>query len=92
MRLLTPSSIRRTGDTFGKDLRNSPIRWRICPFRKGIGEFSPNALVLTDERATIDHQELFVLKSGSKKLWVDPSKDFLPVKLERMNLVASFTE
>ena len=73
---------RRTGDTFGKDLRNSPIRMALCPFRKGIGEFSPDALVLTDERATIDHQELIVLKSGSKKLWVDPAKDFLPVKRE----------
>jgi hypothetical protein len=72
----------RAGDTFGKDLRNLPIRMALCPFRNGIREFSPEALVLTDERATIDHQEVLVLKSGRKKVWVDPAKDFLPVKRE----------
>ena len=29
----------RSGDLFGKDLRSSPLRMALCPFRAGVGEF-----------------------------------------------------
>ena len=70
----------RNGPTFGRDLRNSPLRMALCPFRRGVGEFDATTLVLTDEKTTIDQRPVLVLKSGDKKLWVDPDKDYLPVK------------
>ena len=38
--------------------------------------------MLTGEKDTIDQHPVFVLKTDNKKLWVDPEKDFLPVKRE----------
>jgi hypothetical protein len=72
----------RGGNIFGKDARNLPLRMALCPLRQGIGEFGAVNLVLTDETATIDDHALLVLKADSKKLWIDPEKDFLPVKRE----------
>lgn len=72
----------RSGDLFGKDLRGSPLRMALRPFRAGVGEFSTPNLVLTDEKDTIDQHPVLVLKTDNKKLWVDPEKDFLPVKRE----------
>lgn len=55
------------------------------PLTPGANSVDPSMLKLTDETESIDNAPTLILTDGSKKIWVDPAKDFVPVKCIRWN-------
>ena len=50
------------------------------PLTPAAGGFDPSTLKLTDQTESIENAPTLILTDGSKKIWVDPAKDFVPVK------------
>jgi hypothetical protein len=57
-----------------------PVNMALRPLTPAAGGFDRNTLKLSDEIDAIDNVPLLILTDSHNKIWVDPSKDFLPVK------------
>ena len=50
------------------------------PFSYSNGMFPSKTLTLTDKNATVENNPVIVLDHGKGDVWVDPAKDYLPVR------------
>jgi len=61
------------------DIRSRPLRLIYRPLHSPIGVF-PGQMTLGKETGAAESESLVVLEHPDAKVWVDPSKDFLPVR------------
>jgi hypothetical protein len=66
----------------GRDVQLLPIQIVYRPFvDKTIGVFrSPDALALTANQGVVDGRACLVLASGNRTVWVDPTRDYIPLR------------
>ena len=56
------------------------IKLTFRPFSLAARAFDAKKLVLTDETEMIDNHRVLVMGDENRKVWVDPAKDYVPVR------------
>jgi hypothetical protein len=57
-----------------------PLATVYRPISIGIAGFEAKNLTLANENATVDNKLVLVVDYGNGKVWIDPNKDYLPVR------------
>jgi hypothetical protein len=68
------------GPLVGRSTWADPIKMVFRPFSLASRTFDPKNLVLTNETEMIDNNRVLVLGDENRTVWVDPAKDYLPVR------------
>lgn len=66
-----------------RDARILPIRLVYRPIDTVMGVVNPQLLVVTNEREIVNARPCIILKSTRERIWVDPERDFVPVRYSR---------
>ena len=64
----------------GKSIWLYPLIMIYRPFNQVTGVFASKTLTLIDKTATVENDPVIVLDHGAGEVWVDPAKDYLPVR------------
>lgn len=64
----------------GRHVLTLPVCLLYRPFDGALGEFKPGGLVLTDARGVVEGRSCLVLRHGDNVVWVDPERDYIPVR------------
>jgi hypothetical protein len=77
-----PNAHIRNGTTadVAHDIRSLPILMIFRPFDKQLGDFDSQNFRLQKDKGIVDGTSCLILKHGESTLWVDPSKDFVPIR------------
>jgi hypothetical protein len=67
----------------GNDARLIPVRLLYRPFDVDIGLVDPMRLKATGASALIGEESMLVIEHDSGTIWVDPRREFVPVRFER---------
>lgn len=64
----------------GRDVRSLPLRLIYRPFDPALGQFTREHLVLAPVKGVVEGRPCLIVKHGDADIWVDPSKNFAPVR------------
>jgi hypothetical protein len=63
-----------------RNIRTIPIFLIYRPLERTMGRFDPAKVDLTSERGLVDELSCPVLRQQDRAVWVDPTREFLPVR------------
>jgi hypothetical protein len=77
----TPSDhVWSDSNAVGKLVWLHPVNMVYRPFSKSGGVFDEKTIALTTEKADLGGQPMLVLSDAACQVWVDPTRDFVPVR------------